>query len=47
MLVFLDIEFKGLTDNPRLINIVLITENGKHQYYEELCDAYNQIDLSE
>ena len=47
MLVFLDIEFTGLTVNPRLISIGLITENGEHQYYAELCDTYTQTDLSE
>ena len=47
MLVFLDIEFTSLTVNPKLISIGLITENGEHQYYAELCDTHTQTCLSE
>lgn len=47
MFVFFDTEFTGLHDNPKLINIGLISEDGAHQFYAELSDTYVHSDLSE
>lgn len=47
MLVFFDTEFTGLNDDPKLISIGLISEDGAHEFYAELSDTYTQSDLSE
>ena len=47
MLVFLDTEFSELTNNPKLISIGLVSENGAHEFYAELSDTYSESDLSE
>ena len=47
MFVFFDTEFTGLHDNPKLISIGLISEDGAHQFYAELSDTYVHSDSSE
>jgi len=47
LFVFFDTEFTGLHDNPKLISIGLISEDGVHQFYAELSDTYVHSDLSE
>lgn len=44
--VFLDCEFTNF-DQPKLISIALVTEDGKQSFYAELTDTYSQSDCSE
>lgn len=44
--VFLDCEFTNF-DNPKLMSIALVTEDGKQSFYAELTDTYTQSDCSE
>lgn len=44
--VFLDCEFTSF-DQPKLISIALITEDGKQSFYAELTDTYTPSDCSE
>lgn len=44
--VFLDCEFTSF-DQPKLISIALITEDGKQSFYAELTDTYRPADCSE
>lgn len=44
--VFLDCEFTNF-DQPKLISIALVTEDGKHSFYAELTDTYKYADCSE
>lgn len=46
MLIFFDTEFTGLTDNPKIISIGLVAENGS-EFYAELSDTYHDDDLSD
>ena len=46
MLIFFDTEFTGLTDNPKLISIGLVAENGS-EFYAEVSDTYLDDDLSD
>ena len=46
MLIFFDTEFTGLTDNPKIISIGLVAENGR-EFYAELSDTYHDDDLSD
>lgn len=47
MLIFFDTEFTGLSDEPRLISIGLVSEDGHREFYVELSDTYLPDDLSD
>lgn len=47
MLVFLDTEFTGLTQDAKLISIGLVNESGERTFYAELSDTWQQNDASE
>jgi hypothetical protein len=47
MLIFFDTEFTGLSDDPRLISIGLVSEDGHREFYVELSDTYLPDDLSD
>lgn len=46
MLIFFDCEFTELGIDPKLISIGLISEDGTHEFYAELSDAYMPADCS-
>lgn len=43
MLIFFDTEFTTLTNNPKLISIGFVSENGR-EFYAELSDTYQSND---
>ena len=47
MIIFFDTEFTGLSEEPRLISIGLISEDGHREFYVELSDSYHFNDLSD
>lgn len=46
MIIFFDTEFTALTDQPKLISIGFISENGR-TFYAELSDTYQFLDASD
>ena len=47
MLVFLDTEFTGLTQDAKLISIGLVDESGDRTFYAELSDTWRPYDAGE
>lgn len=48
MLLFLDTEYTGYEQAvPQLINLALVTEDGKREFYVEIADTWRAADCTE